>query len=403
MECATGLRQHPTFAIKGYKAVGLNYAQVDQKQLAKDIDGIKATIGKPTIEDFEHLKKVERWGRISAFLGYSMAWIFPLNLLGAFLISIGNVSRWANVAHPVLHGAYDKVPGVPHRYTRKGFARGWRRLIDWMDWIQPAAWDYEHNKLHHYNLGEDTDPDNIEINMEWLRESKLPMWMRYAIVITFAGIWKLAYYAPNTIKMMGNVQRRRRNEPEHDTFIRTDAWNPLKEDGKSLWFGSYLPYAGFRFFLIPALFLPLGMDAVMNVFYASLLAEFLANIHSFIVIIPNHSADDIYRFQQPTKSRGEFYLRQIIGTVNYNTGSDRVDFMHGWLNYQVEHHLFPALPLNHYQEMQPIVKDVCAKHGLPYRQESVFKRLRMTLDLMVGKTDLLVIEQAVEGDLKKAA
>ena len=41
-----------------------------------------------------------------------------------------------------------------------------------------------------------------------------------------------------------------------------------------------------------------------------------------------------------------------------------------------------------------LVKDICQKHQLPYRQENVFKRLRMTLDLMVGKTSLLVIKHA---------
>ena len=112
------------------------------------------------------------------------------------------------------------------------------------------------------------------------------------------------------------------------------------------------------------------------------------------IIVPNHSAEDIYRFEEPGKGRGEFYLRQIIGTVNYKTGSDRIDFLHGWLNYQVEHHLFPSLPLNHYQEMQPIVKEICKKHNLPYRQEGVFKRAWMTIELMVGKSSQLVIRHA---------
>ena len=295
---------------------------------------------------------------------------------------------------PVLHGAYDKVPGIPKRYTSKGFAKGWRRLIDWLDWIEPAAWDQEHNKMHHYNLGENTDPDNIELNMQWLRNSRMPMWLRYAIVMVFAGIWKLAYYAPNTLKMITNTERRRRGEKEHESFLRLDALTPFGKDGMRLWLRGYLPYAGFRFVLLPLLFLPLGTQAVFNVFMASLLAEFITNLHSFLVIIPNHSADDIYRFEQPGKSRGEFYLRQIIGTVNYQTGTNRIDFMHGWLNYQIEHHLFPSLPLNHYQKMQTLVKDICQKHRLPYRQENVFKRLRMTLDLMVGKTSLLVIDHA---------
>ncbi len=372
----------------------IKYAQVDKAQLAKDIDDIKKAIGKPTPEDFQHLKKVELWGRLSAFFGYATAWIFPFNLLSAFLISIGNISRWANVAHPVMHGAYDKVPGIPKRYTRKGFAVGWRRVIDWLDWIEPSAWDHEHNKLHHYNLGEENDPDNIEINLEWLRNSNLPMWMRYMIVLLFAGIWKITYYAPNTLKMAANAERRRRGEPEFDTFLRLGAWSPFSADGFRLWTRNFLPYIGFRFVLMPLLFLPLGWEAVTNVLLTSLLAELITNLHSFLVIIPNHSGEDIYRFEEPSNSRGEFYLRQIIGTVNYKTGANHIDFFHGWLNYQVEHHLFPALPLNHYQEMQPIVKQVCEKHNLPYRQENVFKRLRMTLDLMVGKSNLLVISHA---------
>jgi len=385
-------QHNPLVGTSGYNQI--NYTQVDKKQLAIDVDEIKTHIGNPTIEDFQHLKKVERWGRFSAFLGYAMAWVFPLNILGAFLISIGNISRWANVAHPVLHGAYDKVPGIPARYTSKGFTKGWRRVIDWLDWIDPAAWKYEHNKMHHYNLGEVTDPDNIEVNMDWLRNSGLPMWLRYFIIIVFAGIWKLAYYAPNTLKMLGNEKRRRQGGVQHETFFRLDAWSPSGEDGYRLWTRCYLPYIGFRFVLMPLLFLPLGMDAVSNVFVASLLAEVIANLHSFLVIIPNHSADDIYRFEQSAKSRGEFYLRQIIGTVNYKTGANHTDFLHGWLNYQIEHHLFPALPLSHYQQMQPLVRAVCEKHNLPYRQEGVFKRLRKTLELMVGKTHLLVIEHA---------
>ncbi|MBF0471086.1 MAG: fatty acid desaturase [Gammaproteobacteria bacterium] len=372
----------------------INYAAIDKQALAQDIDAIRAQIGPPTVSDFQHLRKMEFWGRLSAIFGYATAWIFPFNPISALLISTANVGRWANVSHPVLHGAYEKVPGVPQRYTRKGFAKGWRRIIDWLDWIYPEAWEVEHNNMHHYHLGERDDPDHMEYNMEWLRRSKLPYWLRYLIVSLFAGIWKAAYYAPNTLKILGNVERRRRGEAEHDTFIRADAWNPFAKDGFTLWSKFYLPYFLFRFVLIPLLFLPLGMVAVFNVFTTSLLAEILTNLHSFLVIIPNHSASDIYRFEEPSDSKGEFYLRQIIGSVNYQTGSNLIDFFHGWLNYQIEHHLFPSLPLSQYQKMQPLVKEICSKHNLPYRQHSVFRRLKMTLDLMVGKSDLLVISRA---------
>ena len=372
----------------------IDYTDVDKKQLAKDIDNIRATIGKPTEEDFKHLKKMELWGRLCAWLGYATAWLLPFNPISALLISIANVGRWANVTHPILHKAYDNVPNIPKRYTSKSFAKGWRRIIDWLDWIDPKAWEVEHNKMHHYHLGERDDPDNIEHNMEWLRTSKLPMWLRYMIVIVFAGIWKAAYYAPNTLKILGNAERRKQGKAEHDTFMRADAWNPFAKDGYNLWFKFYLPYFIFRFVFIPLLFLPLGVEASLNVLYTSILAEILANLHSFLVIIPNHSAADIYQFEEPSDSKGEFYLRQILGTVNYNTGTNIIDYFHGWLNYQIEHHLFPFLPLSQYQKMQPHVKLICAKHNLPYRQENVFKRLLMTLDLMVGKTSLLLIKKA---------
>lgn len=362
------------------------YLSVDRQQLANDIDELKKKITSPTEEDFQHLLKVERWGRLCALVGYLTAWIIPFNPLSALLISTANMTRWANVTHPVLHGAYDKVPNIPTRYTRKGYAKGWRRLFDWLDWIHPEAWDVEHNNLHHYRLGEDEDPDLIERNLEWLRSSKIPMPIRFTIIILFTTVWKVVYYAPTTLRILRNIKRKKAGLPETNKTAR----NPFTKDGAALWLQCYLPYVFFRFICIPALFLPFGTDLAMNVLLTSLLAEAFANIHSFIVIVPNHSAEDIYRFNEPATSKGEFYLRQILGSVNYTTGSDLVDFSHGWLNYQIEHHLFPALPLRQYRQISPDIKEICNKHNIPYRQDNVFKRVRMSADLMVGKTSLRV-------------
>jgi len=389
-----------------------DYKDVDKEALEKDIDAIKETIGAPSCEDFAHLKKLELWGRAMGVSGYLFMGIVPFlihyNLtdyeheslliwssviLGAFLISYANFARWADIAHPILHGAYDKVPCVPKRYTRKGFAATpLRRLFDWEDWIYPKAWDLEHNKMHHYHLGEKDDPDNVELNMYWLTESKTPMWLRYIIVYIFTLVWKAAYYAPNTLKILGNLKKRKEGRPENDSYLRLDAFNPLTEDGYDLWSKFYIPYFLFRFVALPALFLPFGVQIAEYVLVGSLIAELMTNFHSFLVIVPNHSASDIYQFSEPHKSQGEFYLRQIMGSVNYNTGSDWIDFSQGWLNYQIEHHLFPNLPLSQYQKMQPLVKEVCKKHNIEYRQESVFIRFHKTVELMVGKTKVLQVE-----------
>ena len=376
-----------------------SYKDVDKEQLQIDIDTIKDTIGDATQEDFKHLLKLKRWGKGSTLFGFFLiilisifepnVFVFwSLAVISAVLIGVGNVGRWANVAHPILHGAYDKVPNIPKRYTKKGFAAGKRRYIDWFDWITPDAWAYEHNIMHHYHLGEMDDPDNVERNLKWLHNAKMPMFMKYAIVYLFAVMWKLAYYAPNTLRILENKERAKKKLPPTEDY----QISPFTKNGLILWRDYILPYGLFKFILLPILFLPLGLSAVISVFIILFLSEIIANLWSFLVIVPNHSAEDIYQFSTPHKTQGEYYLRQIMGSVNYNTGSDLIDFAHGFLNYQVEHHLFPDKPHSFYQKMQPIVKEICKKHNLEYRQESVFKRIGMSIELMVGKTKLLTVE-----------
>ncbi len=366
-----------------------SYQNVDRGQLAKDLDEIHNDVLKRTsINDFHHLKKLERWGKVCTLLGYGSAWIFP-NPLSALLISQGNFTRWTMLTHPIVHQGYDKIKGIPARYTSKHFAQGWRRFIDWPDWITPAGWHQEHDVLHHYNLGEKQDPDCIQQNMIWLRHSPAPAWMRTLVVATTAASWKLFYYVPKTQKELHLSQVRKKRQPIPEMPLK-NTWSFYSPEGKALWFQSVFPYIGFRFVLLPLLFLPLGTFAAISVLLNSLLAEALTNIHSFLVIAPNHAGDDLMMFEEKCKGgRGEFYLRQILGSVNFPTGTDLNDFFYGWLNYQIEHHLWPDLPLNQYQYVQPKVKAVCSKHRIPYHQQSVFKRFAKTVDIMVGRTTML--------------
>lgn len=62
--------------------------------------------------------------------------------------------------------------------------------------------------------------------------------------------------------------------------------------------------------------------------------------------------------------------------------------MHGFLNYQIEHHLWPNLSMLSYQRAQPIVKALCKRHGIPYVQENVFIRVKKTVDIMVGNASM---------------
>jgi len=371
------------------------YHSIDREQLAKDLDNIRAEVlADLGEEDFKYLKKIERWGRLCTAIGYGTAWIMP-NPVSAYLISQGSTTRWTTIAHHITHRAYDKIECMPKRYTSKGFARGNRRFIDWMEWMVPAAWDKEHNDLHHYNLGEKADPDQVEFNMEQFLSIKMPMPLRYVFLAIMACTWKFLYYAPSTLKELRTFNDKKAGKPVSEA-TRADEWNPLKPEGRELWGQCLLPYIGFRFVLFPLLFIPVGIVTAMggavaatNVLINSLMAEVFANLHTFLIIGTNHVGDDLFIFEEKAKNKGEFYLRQILGSTNFATGTDRIDFLHGWLNYQVEHHLWPDMPLSRYQRAQPKVKALCEKYGLPYTQESVFKRLWKTLEVMTGKKTML--------------
>jgi fatty acid desaturase len=345
-------------------------------------------------EDFEHLTKFERLGRLLSVIGYLTAWIFP-NPLSIVCISQGIITRWL-LMHHIGHGGYDKVPGVPLRYTSKHFAMGWRRYIDWFDWIDPEAWNCEHNILHHYHTGEHGDPDLVEDHAEFLRAMRIPKFLKYIALFFFGISWKFIYYAPNTLSALHSYKTRTASKGHtyHITFSNAfDLRNPLS---RRLWFYCYAPYGMLHFVLVPLLFLPLGQTAVLYYLINRLLAEALTNFHTYMIIAPNHAGEDLYRFDTHFKGKRGFYLNQVIGTVNYHCGSDAIDYPQMWLNYQIEHHLFPNLPMTTYREIQPEVKRICKAHGVPYIQESIFRRFKKFVDICVGDASMIRVNDGVD-------
>jgi linoleoyl-CoA desaturase len=50
-------------------------------------------------------------------------------------------------------------------------------------------------------------------------------------------------------------------------------------------------------------------------------------------------------------------------------------FMTGNLSFQIEHHLFPDLPSNRYQEIAPKIQDLFERYGLSYTSGSLPKQV----------------------------
>lgn len=354
-------------------------SKVDVDGFARELQALRReTLAALGDEDIAHLRKIERWGRLATAIGLATSWAGP-NLVSALGLGLGRSTRWLFMHH-VGHRGYDRVPNVPPRYTSQVFARGARRFVDWPDWMTPEAWIYEHNVLHHSHTGEERDPDLIERNAAWLRASAMPGWAKRASIHALGLVWKPFYYAPNTLEAY--MSRHTTAEEERAESV-----------GWALWKRCYLPYAALNFGALPLAFLPLGPFAMLSALANSLLAELLTNAHTFLVVGPNHTGGDLYRFEDKPRSKAEGLVRQVIGSVNYACGNDLVDFAHLWLNYQIEHHLFPDVPMRRYRDLQPRVREICARYGVPYVQENVFERFRKMVDVAVGDATMRVLER----------
>lgn len=70
-------------------------------------------------------------------------------------------------------------------------------------------------------------------------------------------------------------------------------------------------------------------------------------------------------------------MNQVRCTGNHSVGVGFLDkvITHLWggMNYQIEHHLFPALNHSHYAEVAQIVKETCKEFNIPYNADNTWK------------------------------
>jgi fatty acid desaturase len=66
----------------------------------------------------------------------------------------------------------------------------------------------------------------------------------------------------------------------------------------------------------------------------------------------------------------DFLRKQVLTSRNVR-GNVIVDYALGGLNYQIEHHLFPSMPMPNLRKAQPLVKEYCASVDVKYVDASV--------------------------------
>jgi NADPH-dependent stearoyl-CoA 9-desaturase len=268
-------------------------------------------------------------------------------------LAVSKILDNMEIGHNVLHGQWDwmRDPAI-HSTT-------W----EW-DFASPAQqWKRAHNEQHHTFtniLGKDNDLGygimRVDEGQEWQpRHLAQPLLNLVNAVVFEYGI---ATYdlGPGEVRR-GKGRLTPELGPEVRAMLRKVGRHALKE------------YA-----VLPLLSRRRTRDALA----ANVIAHVGRNVWSHSVIMCGHFPEGVETFEidkAPTEeTRGEWYLRQMLGSANIS-GGRLLHLMAGNLSHQIEHHVFPDLPSNRYAEIAPRVREVFEKFGLRYHAAPLHRQV----------------------------
>ncbi len=282
------------------------------------------------------------------FVDYSgLAALGVCALLGLFAAGIG-----FNVGHDALHGAFSESRSVNsligHSFTMMG--------------ANTHNWKMLHNHIHHnYTNIEGADGDLAPVSLLRFYPSQegLKPWHRFQ-----------HFYAPFLYSLTSLVWVFKKdfdhiNKESHMNYKKPSL--PSGEFKRLLVFKSlYL----ITFLVLPMFFTPYG---VMWVITGFLVAHFFQGLSLALVFQLGHLVEGPQIVKIPEEGPVSSWHRlQLIGTCNFAAQSRVAAWLFGGLNQQVEHHLFPHVSHVHYPALSKIVKQVAAKHGVPYHEHPTY-------------------------------
>ncbi len=265
---------------------------------------------------------------------------------GAATLGLAKIIENMEIGHNVMHGQWDWM-NDPEIHSSS-----------W-EWDQLGAskhWRYTHNFQHHkYTnvLGMDDDVGfgllRVTRDQRWKKHYTANLLWNTMLCLGFE--WGVALQHVE----LGKFFKRRSDTEAHQMRLRefyTKAGRQLARDYVATpALTSLSPGATFR-----------------STATANLMANVIRNIWANAVIFCGHFPDGAEKFTKrdlETETRGEWYLRQMLGSSNIDAGPVMA-FMTGNLSYQIEHHLYPDLPSNRLAQIAVRVREVCDKYDLPY-------------------------------------
>lgn len=100
-----------------------------------------------------------------------------------------------------------------------------------------------------------------------------------------------------------------------------------------------------------------------------LLAHFLAGIIHIQITLSHFSMETHHGIPQESFKNDKFLLSQMDTTMDIEC-PPWMDFFHGGLQFQFEHHMFPRVARENLRSIHEQMKALCKKHNLPFRSKS---------------------------------
>ncbi|TDU83626.1 linoleoyl-CoA desaturase [Kribbella voronezhensis] len=320
----------------------------DIEEIGRRLDEIRAEVIEARgASDAAYIRKVinvQRKLELSSRAVLLLSLFPPAWLIGTAGLSVAKILENMEIGHNVMHGQWDWMR------DQKIHSTTW----EW-DHASPSdQWKHSHNELHHtYTnvVGKDNDLGygimRVDEDQRWYPlYLAQPLWNFINAMFFEYGI---AAYDLELGKNLASKERRR--DPE------------FKARAKQV-FKKIRGQMTKDYVVHPLLSGP----SALHTLAANFTANIVRNVWAHSVIMCGHFPEGVETFERKSidgETRGEWYLRQMLGSANIS-GGRAMHIMTGNLSYQIEHHLFPDLPSNRYQEIAPKVRAIFDEYGLKY-------------------------------------
>ncbi|WP_112238319.1 fatty acid desaturase family protein [Kribbella monticola] len=320
----------------------------DIEEIGRRLDEIRAEVIEARgASDAAYIRKVinvQRKLELSSRAVLLLSLFPPAWLIGTAGLSVAKILENMEIGHNVMHGQWDWMR------DQKIHSTTW----EW-DHASPSdQWKHSHNELHHtYTnvVGKDNDLGygimRVDEDQRWYPlYLAQPLWNFINAMFFEYGI---AAYDLELGKNLASKESRR--DPE------------FKARAKQV-FKKIRGQMTKDYVVHPLLSGP----SALHTLAANFTANIVRNVWAHSVIMCGHFPEGVETFERKSidgETRGEWYLRQMLGSANIS-GGRAMHIMTGNLSYQIEHHLFPDLPSNRYQEIAPKVRAIFDEYGLKY-------------------------------------